>query len=256
MNIYLSGSIKSKIPGPVVSLHLRKMLCKSVCDLALLLFIPYVVCAPEPICSKFSFEEQLLEKMVRTEFQVNTMEKEMKRTQENVLQALKEYSVKTTNLINDFENLKNNIAKEMEKKTNELQLIEERMEYPAIAFHAHHVTKTSISSGETIVFDRFVLNEGSGYGNLTGIFTSPEGGLYQFNVHVCSTYSNSAHFSIVLEGNALSKTSQFSNDYCGSISAVARVKTGERVWVKATSTSTLHEDSYRWNTFSGALIHK
>jgi hypothetical protein len=40
----------------------------------------YILCeAGEPVCSKFVYEEQLLEKMIRTEIKVETMVNEIKK---------------------------------------------------------------------------------------------------------------------------------------------------------------------------------
>ena len=77
----------------------------------------------EPICSKFSYEEQLLEKMVRLEFFVENMDKDVKASvteNRNEMSDQKfQISKNMTATIDDFdvkfENVKTNVTKAMEK---------------------------------------------------------------------------------------------------------------------------------------------
>ncbi|XP_053403080.1 uncharacterized protein LOC128558228 [Mercenaria mercenaria] len=249
--------------------------------------------AAEPVCSKFVYEEQLLEKMVRTEFKVETMESEIKKTQFSVLNTLNEIKKKDADIIDRFDDFRNNITEEMianakdtEKKeeffknlfeelrknlTNdmenqrnaltELQDAEEKVR-SSVAFYAHHVTDTTLDvADEIIVFDSTITNEGSGYDESTGIFTAPEGGLYHFNINVCTYYGKYSFVGLVLAGQVVARTANYDKDYytCNSVGALVRVKSGEQIWVKCTSASSnrkLIEDDLRMNTFSGVLLYK
>ncbi|XP_053372692.1 complement C1q and tumor necrosis factor-related protein 9A-like [Mercenaria mercenaria] len=247
--------------------------------------------ATEPVCSKFAYEEQLLEKMIRTEIKVESIESEIKKTQDSVLNTLNEIKKKAADIMDRFEDLRNNITDEtvaktkdmqkkeeffqnsfeelrmnftndMETKRNALTDLQDKMAQPSVAFYAHHVTETTLDkTDQIIVFDSVLTNEGSGYDTSTGIFTAPVEGMYQFTVHIC-TYSGKYSFiGLVLADKVIASTSNFaSNSYtCNSVGAIARVKSGEQVWVKCTSPAfnrELRDDSHRMNTFSGIMMYK
>jgi hypothetical protein len=87
----------------------------------LFLFEPCVSMATEPVCSKFSYEEKLLEKMIRTEIKVEIMQNEIKKTEENVLHTLVNMEKTATENQNKFEDLRNNITGEIVTQFEELQ---------------------------------------------------------------------------------------------------------------------------------------
>ena len=74
--------------------------------------------AKEPVCSKFSYEEQLLEKMIRTEIKVEMMVNEIKTTQDNVLSTLGDIKLE---LSDRFVSLKANITKDLITKGEEIK---------------------------------------------------------------------------------------------------------------------------------------
>ncbi|XP_053376526.1 heavy metal-binding protein HIP-like [Mercenaria mercenaria] len=81
--------------------------------------------ATEPVCSKFDYEEKLLEKMIRQEIKVETMESEIVKTQDSVLNTLNEIKKKVADINDRFEDLRNNITEEMIAKTKDLEKKEE-----------------------------------------------------------------------------------------------------------------------------------
>ncbi|XP_045185274.2 complement C1q and tumor necrosis factor-related protein 9A-like [Mercenaria mercenaria] len=220
-----------------------------------------IVLATEPVCSKFSYEEQLLEKMIRTEIKVESIENEIKKTQDTVLNTLKEVKKTVADITHTFEEMRNNITEGMERMSKDIEQEVENMKKPPVAFYADHVTDTSLdTTGKIIVFDNTITNEGSGYSTSTGIFTAPVGGLYQFTVHVCAYYRQHSFIGLVVAGNVIAKDSNYDENYytCSSLGAIVRVKSGEQVWVKCTSGASsrkLFEDSLMLNTFSGVLIY-
>ncbi|XP_053408386.1 complement C1q and tumor necrosis factor-related protein 9A-like isoform X5 [Mercenaria mercenaria] len=261
------------------------------CVLWVLIYSFNISSAKEKVCSKFAYEEQTLEKMIRTEIKVENIESEIKKTQDSVLNTLKEIQMTVAHITDRFEDLRNNFTEEMEQKTqdiekredffkntfeelrtnftnsmenerNSLSELKEKLTWPSVAFYAHHVTETNLAKdNQIIVFDSALTNEGSGYDTSTGIFTAPVDGMYQFTVHICTYYGKYSYIGMVYAGNVIAKASNYDKDHgtCCSVGAILRVKSGEQVWVKCTAGSSnnrLLEDIYRMNTFSGILLNK
>ncbi|XP_060601245.1 uncharacterized protein LOC132754608 isoform X1 [Ruditapes philippinarum] len=287
------------------------------------MYSSHVLEAREPVCSKFAYEEQLLEKMIRTEIKVETMVNEIKKTEENVISTLsvikqtvseikqtvtdmfadmkenitdemlkrsdeikrREESFKKlfeetrTNLTSDmgakseeltqlqgsfknlFDETRTNLTSDMEAKRDELTQLQEKLERPPIAFHAHYLTDLVLdTTDEIIIFTKIMINEGTGYDTSTGIFTAPIGGLYQFIVHTCTYATKFSYIGLVLEDKVIAADSNYDKIYntCSTVGAIVRVRSGEKVWVKATASNSnykLLEDAYRKNTFSGVLVN-
>jgi hypothetical protein len=135
------------------------------------------------------------------------------------------------------------------------------MKKPSIAFFAHNVVDLKLDKfDKTIIFTTATTNEGSGYDTSTGIFTAPVGGLYQFIINYCTYTKTHSPLALVLSGNVMARSSNYvANGYpCSSFSAVIRVKSEEKIWVKGLSGSSdyaLIKDSWRMNSFSGTLVN-
>ncbi|XP_060581257.1 complement C1q and tumor necrosis factor-related protein 9-like [Ruditapes philippinarum] len=160
-----------------------------------------------------------------------------------------------------FEQTRTNLTSDLEAKSEELTQLQGNLERPPIAFHAHHVANLILDkTDEIVIFTKSVINEGTGYDNSTGIFTVPVGGLYQFSVHICVCKGKYAYIGLVLEGKVIAADMNHDKDQytCSAFGAIVRVKSGEKVWVKSTWSSSnrqLDQDSYRMNTFSGILVN-
>ncbi|XP_060573323.1 uncharacterized protein LOC132731206 [Ruditapes philippinarum] len=246
--------------------------------------------AREPVCSKFAYEEQLLEKMIRTEIKVETMVNEIKKTEDNVISTLGDIKQTVSDFTDMFADLRGNITDEMLKRNDEIdrrgesfkKLFEEtrtnlmsdmeakreeltqlqgKLERLPIAFHAHHVADLLLDTkDEIIIFTKSLINEGTGYDTSTGIFTAPVGGIYQFVVHTCAYIKKHAFIGLVLEGTVIAADSNYDGDYhtCSTVGAIVRVRSGEKVWVKSTSSASnrqLCQSSNIMNTFSGILVN-
>ncbi|XP_060604825.1 uncharacterized protein LOC132757532 [Ruditapes philippinarum] len=256
------------------------------------LFEPRVSMATEPVCSKFSYEEKLLEKMIRTEIKVETMQNEIKNTEETVLNTLldiEKTAAENQNKIDDFRNnltgeigtqfeelqekeelfevkfeeLKNNFKKEMKNEVNILAETKKTILQPTVTFLAHDVKDLILDrTHEILVFQKVIANEGSGYNNATGVFTASIEGVYLFTVHVCASYKKYSTIGLALDGTFVSKSINYNSQgySCGSVSAIVPMENGRQVWVASTYGSTGHvlagEDTYVMNTFSGVLISK
>jgi hypothetical protein len=135
-----------------------------------------------------------------------------------------------------------------------------KLEQPPIAFYAHHLKDMLLdTSNELLKFEKTFTNEGSGYDTSTGLFTAPVGGLYQFSVHTCALQNNYAYLGLVLEDNVIAADANYGDNShgCNTFGAIIRVRSGGKVWVKTTSSSSnrqLYQDFYRMNTFSGVLV--
>ena len=75
----------------------------------------------EHVCTQFQYDEQLLEKMIRTEIKVEAMVNEIKNTEGNVLSSLGEMKQTIAEFVDKFEILKENISKEMAKKGKDIK---------------------------------------------------------------------------------------------------------------------------------------
>ncbi|XP_060589041.1 uncharacterized protein LOC132744341 [Ruditapes philippinarum] len=125
--------------------------------------------AREPVCSKFAYEEQLLEKMIRTEIKVETMVNEIKKIEDNVIRTLGDIKQTVADFMDMFaQKIRGNITDEMLKRGDEMNRREEsfktlfeetrinltsdieaekeklfqlqgKLEQPPIAFYAHYV---------------------------------------------------------------------------------------------------------------------
>ncbi|XP_060573147.1 complement C1q tumor necrosis factor-related protein 5-like [Ruditapes philippinarum] len=248
--------------------------------------------ATEPVCSKFSYEEKLLEKMIRTEIKVETIHNEIKKTEETVRNTLVEIKNTALEIHDKFESFRNNLTgetaaqiKALEEKEDQLENIfdelkinltmkvgnemdslaklKETVLQPSIAFHVHNVKDFVLdTTNEVLVFESIITNEGSGYDKTTGIFTAPIAGVFFFSVHVCTTKAKFSPIGLVLNGTFIAKSVNRDDDNhtCGSVSAIVKMKPEGKVWVTCTASSSTYvlkgDDANHMNTFSGMLISK
>ncbi|XP_060564614.1 uncharacterized protein LOC132723829 isoform X2 [Ruditapes philippinarum] len=242
----------------------------------LLLLLKYqfrVSLANEPICSKFAYDEQLLEKMIRQEIKVETMHNDMKKTQDAVSITLEEIKKSLQNnltemvegikekneeiLRNTIDELRNYFTIDMDKG---IKMFIETLKKPSVAFFAHNVVDLKLDrTDKIIIFTTAMTNEGSEYDTSTGIFTAPVGGLYQFIINYCTPVNKHSPLALVLSGNVIARSSNYDEDghTCSSFSAVIRVKSEVKVWVKCLdgrSEYALQEGDWKMSSFSGILV--
>ncbi|XP_060601250.1 complement C1q and tumor necrosis factor-related protein 9A-like [Ruditapes philippinarum] len=227
--------------------------------------------------------------MIRTEIKVETMVYEIKKTEDNIISTLGDIKQTVADFTDMFSDMRGNITDEMLKRDKEIKRREEsfktlfketrinltsdieaekekliqlqgKLEQAPIAFFAHQVKDVKLDiTDEIIIFEKTFTNEGTGYDTSTGLFTAPVGGLYQFVVHTCVYPKNYIYIGLVMEGNVIANTVNYgdSSHCCNTFGVIMRVRSGEKVWVKATvsgSNYQLYQDSYRMNTFSGVLV--
>ncbi|XP_060592692.1 heavy metal-binding protein HIP-like [Ruditapes philippinarum] len=226
----------------------------------------------EPRCSKYDFEEKVLEKMVRMEFQMEQMKSEVEQCVNRVESIKVKVSDQMTTNQQELEKGFNVRMKEVSNsiaiakaKLRELQDFKDTAVTPTIAFKARlHVDTTVTTFGQTIVFPTVIFNEGDAYNPNTGKFTAPVSGTYMFSLAFCVYSKKSLVVSIMIEETKYT-TSMFygdANHECLSADTVAIASAGQNIWVQVLPASSigpskiLDQDVYRWNTFSGALINR
>ena len=74
----------------------------------------------EPKCSRFHYEEQLLEKVIRMEIKVEEIEKRVYQTNQNVISVLEDLKKERDNMKNDNQELQMNYSKEMEERMTDI----------------------------------------------------------------------------------------------------------------------------------------
>lgn len=305
---------------------------KCACIAVLTVMTTFVSSLPmEHACSKFDYEEKLLEKMIRMETSVTEIFKDTKEAKNSMSALFTEFREKTVadvaqlkdNMEKNMENMKSNavdIQEDIEKKMknmetkardiegdlekkwenidatarkyqadigkkienmeqswkrfqeraenkrnsfmveikNEITSLKESLSTPIVTFSANGLSSLTLEKGHTFIFENVISNEGGGYSGATGIFTAPYSGLYYFTAHVCNYVGNHVLYAIVVDDRKIISSLHFSKDTrntCAAVSVVVMVKLNERVWVKCLGSSKLHQDSDRWNSFSGALLH-
>ncbi|XP_060554032.1 heavy metal-binding protein HIP-like isoform X1 [Ruditapes philippinarum] len=200
----------------------------SFCKIIFLSYLLSCVMSEEPHCSKYDFEEKVLEKMVRMEFQMERMKSEI------------------------------------DTNTKEMQILKGKTDQivtPTVAFKARLNVATAAPVGQAIVFPRVLFNEGDVYSSQTGKFTAATNGTYLFNIALCVHGSKYLHVDIMVDGVAYTRTiiKDTDNVHCHTADTVAVLKTGQNVWVQpsiSASGNVIYQASTIWNTFSGVLIHK
>ncbi|XP_052761737.1 uncharacterized protein LOC128204361 [Mya arenaria] len=257
-----------------------------------LLLLVSVTMATEPscpACSKYDYEEKVLERMIRMEFAFEKVLKENKavsKTVEQDLMLIKEENERlhaTVDALKDqqeqaerrldslMEEVERNQSSTLEKiyydsnSTLEQTIaafnnIKDQIGIPLVYFHARTPQTTSLSTGDVIVYKTVETNQGNGYSSTTGKFTAPVWGLYSFFMHTCTAPSKYAHLQMVKEGSVLIASVQRDMDYyaCSSGQVFVELDAGETVSVQCSygdSNSHLYYDSSYWTSFGGALIH-
>ncbi|XP_060563770.1 uncharacterized protein LOC132723115 [Ruditapes philippinarum] len=224
-----------------------------------LLFITAVLSEPE--CSRFHYEEQTLNKMIRQEIAMEKLQADMAATQQQVLDALGKLTETTKQLSDDWNNEKiklehvaNVSAEETNKNVRNFAVEMEKLKGPTVAFRSKDLVDLTPSSGETLVFKTTTLNEGLGYDNKSGIFTAPVAGTYTFSVQFCG---KDMYYAIVADGVDIKKGWFCDEKWntCYTTDTVAVLQKDSKVNVKCSAgSSILRASGNYWNTFSGVLV--
>ncbi|XP_060554039.1 heavy metal-binding protein HIP-like [Ruditapes philippinarum] len=245
----------------------------SFCKIIFLNYLLTCAKSEEPHCSKYDFEEKVLEKMVRMEFQMERMKSEMEQTVKNVdrklnkmdeKEAKSSYTITTTlaTFGEKIEALQNKTTEVIDTKLKELQILKDQIVTPTVAFKARLNDHTAAPKGQVIVFPVVLFNEGDAFSSETGKFTATTNGTYLFSIALCVQANNWMYVVIMVDGVAYTRTNMYgdANNGCHTADTVAVLKAGQSVWVQPFASSSgniiRHSSSQFWNTFSGVLLHK
>lgn len=245
---------------------------------------PLVSCSSfEPQCSKFHYEEKLLEKMIRQEISVDAMRKEIETSRNQVETALntlqneriiweKSLQAKSdksaTDLAAVIQETKTKVQEEMTKLENKKTKWNSELKdfvriQELVLFSARNPKDTKLTSGLIMVFTEVLLNEGGAYNKANGVFTVPYDGVYTFSVQLCVYPGRRVDFAFMANDKPFKhvriyrhSTSYFS---CYNYDAVTIVRKNDQVTIKVTDCSSgtiLGENiGHFWNMFSGRLLY-
>ncbi|XP_053407966.1 uncharacterized protein LOC128559668 [Mercenaria mercenaria] len=240
------------------------------------------ICISEPHCSKFHYEEKLLEKMIRLEISVEAMKKEIEESRNQVtttlgnlqterstwketLLTMKDASVTALNTA--IQETKTQVKDELKVLSAEKERwnkeLKECVKIPEVVlFSARHPKDTSLTNGKTVVFTEIILNKGDAYSKENGVFTVPYAGIYTFTVQFCVNPGKYFDFAFMANDTPfkISRIHRHSSSYfsCYSFDAITIVDKNDNVNIKIiachSGTALGEHSDYYWNTFSGRLI--
>ncbi|KAH3863872.1 EMILIN-2-like [Dreissena polymorpha] len=223
----------------------------------------------EPQCSKFHYEEQLLEKMVRMEFQMEQRNKELeqclidKRTDIQGLlgrldAALSDLTEEKKTLQHKADQVFSDFMDNSTRLNNELQQSLQSLSKDNVVFYARKVRNTSPTTDEVTVFQQTMTDNTGSYNNNTGKVTAPVEGIYMFTVNICSEEVYYTDFTIMQNGAKYAQSRCYDKEYpdCDSVQAMISLKRGDSVYSTITSGgSHLVEDEGKyWNSFGGVRV--
>ncbi|XP_052774985.1 uncharacterized protein LOC128213377 [Mya arenaria] len=199
----------------------------------------------EPKCSRFDYEERLLEKMVRLEWQFERLQEEWRESRSAMVDGRAKVEIA---LQGHLERLVD--AEEMARVS--VSVSERRIEEVIL-----NVTETANKA--LLKLDE---NIGAGYTPSSGKFTSPTSGLYMFTIQLCVEKDSSMYFELIKGGTDRLQMSRIYNagsSQCNTADAFVMLAMNETVAVQATSSYSINiqtDDSIFWNTFAGVLLHQ
>lgn len=249
-------------------------------------------CKPsfEPHCSKFDYDEKLLEKMVRMEHANEVMFKNVedfkdqaKRNLDSGMEGLEERVMQKMGQLEDanevvLENVKEftdttkqnleTLQKELDKKLSNITSLDEPSSkssktQTAYGFLAYWLTNLSPAESEAIVFSRTIFDKGSVYNNITGKFTAPVPGVYHLTASLCATSGSWIRLQFMADGARIGAFIVGDRDWftCSSGSAIAFLEKGSTVWLRRVNVHSNTEkfannNSDYFHSFTGLLIHE
>lgn len=112
-----------------------------------------------------------------------------------------------------------------------------------------------LGSNQIITYDSTVINLGSAYDTLTGIFDAPVGGLYQFMATMWSHDGYNLDFQMMFNGHEVcAGRTTSTNQSMGICSAILQIPSGGRVFVRHKKTSSRYAQGANYAEFAGHLI--
>ncbi|XP_052814599.1 caprin-2-like [Mya arenaria] len=212
----------------------------------------------EPHCSKFDFEEKVLEKLVRMEYKEEMQEKTVRKEVGDMKSELESYRNDWQKLKQENYDLKTSLESVVQSSLDQIASYKDSLVTPTVMFKARRMKVLSLDKGQTMIFKDVMFNNGSGYDNNRGVFTCPVEGVYLFTIHLCSQTNKYITYDVMVDGKIHTKGahSDATNPVCTSADAIVELLEESRVWVQSNyDIDEIYENEYRWSSFSGVLLH-
>ncbi|XP_053400656.1 uncharacterized protein LOC128557366 [Mercenaria mercenaria] len=195
--------------------------------------------------------------MVRVEFNVRQMEKEIRNTINLVLESLQQLKQNWEKVAEESEALKTDVRKvlndieekawkeiddlraekatALEEYSEKIVKLEALILVPNIAFKARSPASIDLEDNTVIVFTKNVVNIGNAYNNATGIFTAPIDGTYLFTSQLCLNSGKFITFGIYIEDVLYTVGRFYDKDFpsCFNIETTSAMKAHQRASVKS-----------------------
>lgn len=227
-----------------------------------LLLCSIAVMEEEPRCSKFEFEKNLLETLVRLEFKMDTTVKKLESLE---VKHKHEFELQVTNhsLLKDiFETFQQKVDEKFVDVQfaidNHTQILRDNAassKTPQKGPHVYFFVKIPKSSlhGERPILTHVVQNVGDSYDINTGLFTCKYEGLYHFAFNVVSKTTNQVYCYFHRNGSQITYTYATGIHNSGSVMANLYLLIGDTIEVQCDSTF-VHVSYGSGVFFTGALI--
>jgi hypothetical protein len=118
---------------------------------------------------------------------------------------------------------------------------------------------TTLGQKQTIEFDEIITNIGNGYNGVSGVFTVPITGIFQFSTTMLKFTSteNEIHTQLMLNNNGIGQNFGNINRASGTQTVIVSAQKGDSVYVRhhealGTTPQAIHGHGY--SSFSGFLI--
>ncbi|KAH3814808.1 hypothetical protein DPMN_143321 [Dreissena polymorpha] len=217
-----------------------------------------------PVCSRYEYEEKLLERVLRNELALENTLKEIKETNAKVLSGLAELNEHRVTLMSALDKAKHDvqtIVQDYRREINISDISQDQSHRTPIVYFRARTPATTFTSGNGVVFSQVEVNEGQGYNKVTGKFAAPVTGVYIFSVQYCAAANKWAFLGIVQDDALLEASGHHSSSMaegCVTLQVFTALSRGQNVWVKDTSptdTKLYEQPGHRHTSFSGVLIH-
>ena len=125
-----------------------------------------------------------------------------------------------------------------------------------IAFYATLSAHTTLGQKQTIEFDQIITNIGNGYNSVSGVFTVPATGIYQFSTTMLKFTSteNEIHTQLMQNNNVVGQNFGNLNRASGTQNVIVSAQKGDSVYVRhhealRTTQQAIHGHGYSSSAF-------
>ncbi|WAR22709.1 hypothetical protein MAR_036378 [Mya arenaria] len=241
-----------------------------------------------PVCSKYDYDERLLERVIKNELTFQLLSEGIQKTNEIVQSKLADLKSKTeeaksvverTNVLVDNTertlaeltgDTRANVSETIMETRRQLQSLQTqarefmdiargKIATPTVVFQSQLTGDTKLTKDDLIVYSHVIANEGEGYDVTTGHFVAPFGGLYALTGQVCARTSIALHIAMTRNADVIHAGVYHGDGSvpCHGINVYAQLDKDDQVSMKCSwgECNLRHQDGYRLTSFGGALIH-